>query len=69
VAIRITDPDTDMDLYHDTGKTCLGRGMHCPSAFSFWLVSVTVPCSSWSCVPDRFWAYIITSLSYRYISL
>jgi len=24
----------DLDTYRDTGKTCLGRGMHCPSAFS-----------------------------------
>jgi len=30
VAIRITDPDEDS--YRDTGKTCLGRGMHCPRA-------------------------------------
>jgi len=28
--IRITDPDTDPD----PGKTCLGGGMHCPSAFT-----------------------------------
>ena len=28
-----TDPDTC--LYRDTGKTCLGGGMHCPSASSF----------------------------------
>ena len=26
------DLDPDLDLYCDTGKTCLGRGMHCPSA-------------------------------------
>jgi len=34
VAIRITDLDTDPDPdpYRDTGKTCLGGGMHCPSA-------------------------------------
>jgi len=27
------DPDTDMDMdpYHDSGKMCLGGGMHCPS--------------------------------------
>ena len=30
VAIWITDPDP----YRDTGKTCLGVGMHCPSASS-----------------------------------
>jgi len=35
VAIRITHPDTDMVAdpdpgpYRDTGKTCLGGGMHC----------------------------------------
>jgi len=28
VAIGITDPDMDRDC--DTGKTCLGGGMHCP---------------------------------------
>jgi len=28
MAIRITDSDAD------PGKTCLGRGMHCPSASS-----------------------------------
>ena len=31
VAIRITDPDNP---YRNTGKTCLGGGMHCPSASS-----------------------------------
>jgi len=25
---------TDLGPYHDTGKTCFGRGMHCPSASS-----------------------------------
>jgi len=25
----------DPDPYRDTGKTCLGGGMHCPSASSF----------------------------------
>jgi len=24
------DQDPDTDPYHDTGKTCLGGGMHCP---------------------------------------
>jgi len=28
------DPDRDPDPYCDTGKTCLGGGMHCPSASS-----------------------------------
>jgi len=31
MAIRITDRDPD----RDTGKTCLGGGMHCPSGSSF----------------------------------
>ena len=33
----MTDPDTDADPdpYRDTGKICLGEGMHCPSASSF----------------------------------
>ena len=26
------DPDKDPDPYGDTGKTCLGGGMHCASA-------------------------------------
>ena len=36
MALRITEPDTDTDAdsYRDTGETCLGGGMHCPSAFS-----------------------------------
>jgi len=39
MAIKVTDPDTDPDMdpdpYCDTGKTCLGRGMHCPIASSY----------------------------------
>jgi len=35
VTIQITDPDTDPDTYRDTGKTCLGGGMHCPSTSSY----------------------------------
>ena len=37
VAIRITDPDTDTDPDpdRDTGKSCLGGGMHFPSASSY----------------------------------
>ena len=34
----------DPDMYHefhDTGKTCLDGGMHCPSASSFFLISST----------------------------
>jgi len=34
MAIRIADPDRDP--YRDTGKTCLGGGMHCPSASSYY---------------------------------
>jgi len=36
VTIRIRDPDTDP--YHDTGKTCLGGGMHCPSVLLVYAV-------------------------------
>ena len=32
LAIWVTDPDPDP--YRDTGKTCLGGGMHCPRASS-----------------------------------
>jgi len=32
--IRITDPDTNPDPFRDTGKTCLGGGVHCLSASS-----------------------------------
>jgi len=35
VAIRITDLD------RDTGKTCLGGGMHCPGASSLFIVLPT----------------------------
>jgi len=31
VVIRLTDPES----YRDTGKTCLGGGMHCYSASSY----------------------------------
>ena len=37
VAIQITDPDP----YRDADKTCLGGGMHCPSASSYIL---NTPC-------------------------
>jgi len=43
VAIRIRDPDTDP--YHDTG-----RGMHCPSASSFFLVLTSCSRLSWHLV-------------------
>jgi len=36
VATWITDPDP----YRDTGKTCLGGGMHCLSASSYLRVLV-----------------------------
>jgi len=29
------DSDTDPDLYCDTGKTCFGGGMYCPSASNY----------------------------------
>ena len=32
--------DRWQDLYHDTGKMCLGGGMHCPSASRFFCVSI-----------------------------
>jgi len=32
VVIRITDPEKDP--YRDTGKSCLGGGMHCLTASS-----------------------------------
>jgi len=39
VAIRFTDPNPDTDSapdpYRDTGKTCLGGGMHCPVLLVF----------------------------------
>jgi len=31
--------DPDPDPYRDTGKTCLGGGMHCPSSSSFYVFS------------------------------
>jgi len=31
VAIRVTDADPDTDPDRDTGNTCFGGGMHCPS--------------------------------------
>jgi len=32
------NPDPDTDLYRDTGKTCLGRGMQCRSASSYYVI-------------------------------
>jgi len=34
VVIRITDPEPIPDPYRNIGKTRLGGGFHCPSAFS-----------------------------------
>jgi len=34
VAVRITDLDTD--LHRDTSKMCLGGGVHCPIASSYY---------------------------------
>jgi len=39
IRIRITDADKDPDPYRDTGKICLGGGMHYPSASSLLLTS------------------------------
>jgi len=45
-----TDPYTDPypypDPYRDTGKTCLGGGMHCPSASSSIYRLVLCSCST-----------------------
>ena len=40
LAIRITNSDMDMDLglYCDTGKMCVGGGMHCPCVSSLYYV-------------------------------
>jgi len=37
LAIRIKDTDMDPDPYLNTGKTCLGGGMHCSSASSLFI--------------------------------
>ena len=34
----------DTDPYRDTGKTCCGRGMHCPSASSYLFVNLSLFC-------------------------
>ena len=36
----------DPDPYHNTGKTCLGRGMHCPSASSYYNYYILIKNSS-----------------------
>ena len=41
IGILDLDPDTDPDSDHDTGKTCLGAGMHCPSPSSLYYVILT----------------------------
>jgi len=33
-----SDPDPDPNPYRDTGKTCLGGNMQCPSASSFCII-------------------------------
>jgi len=40
VAIWVMDPDP----YRDTGKTCLGGGMHCPSASLYFTVVLSTHC-------------------------
>jgi len=37
---------TDLDQYHDTGETCLGGGMHCPSASTLCTLSLAMAGSS-----------------------
>jgi len=37
MVIRVTDPDPGMDPDRDHGKTCLGGGVNCPSASSFFI--------------------------------
>ena len=37
VKLQLTNSGTNLDLYRDIGKTCLGGGMHCPSASSSFL--------------------------------
>ena len=45
----VTDPDTDSDSvsdsdpYFDTSKTCLGGGMHCPSASIYFFSNIEKP--------------------------
>ena len=38
--------DLDQYPYHDTGKTCLGEGMHCPSTSSYTLFQKRKPKNS-----------------------
>ena len=33
--LNVAGRNPDQDPYRDTGKTCLGGGMHCPSASSY----------------------------------
>jgi len=37
-----TNPDPDLDPYRDTGKTCLGGGMHCPVLLVYNFIVQTV---------------------------
>jgi len=48
--IQIHHTDLDPDTYHDTDKTCLGGGMHCPSASSFCYALVSTTTYLLSCV-------------------
>ena len=39
--IQIRDTDTDPYMYRNTGKLCLGRGMHCAIASIFDIIVYT----------------------------
>jgi len=46
--------DLDLDKYRDTGKTCLGGGMHCPSFLDFIL---------WTCCNTQtIWSFWFTCI-------
>jgi len=65
----ITHPDTDpyADPYRDIGKTCLGRGMHCPSVsivglvlvILYLLVSVNVAVNYFRLLPLFVLAFVV----------
>jgi len=43
------DPDMDADPDRDTGKTCLGAGMHCASAYTLFYSDIRAVRSSFTC--------------------
>ena len=58
------DPNTgpDPDPWSDTGKTCLGRGMHCPSASS-WLCNSRHPVQ-WANIMKKYSGFFFHSQSH-----